>query len=74
MTKSEKLFGTTKSPNYKDIVCKLLNDYKTLGCNMSLKIHLFDSHLHFFLDNLGAISDEHEESFLEDITAMEKGK
>jgi len=40
---------------------------------MSLKIHFLDSHLDFFPDNLGAVSDEHGERFHQDISALEKG-
>jgi len=43
-----------------------------MGCNMSLKIHFLDSHLDFFPDNLGAVSDEHGERFYKDISAFEK--
>jgi hypothetical protein len=39
---------------------------------MSLKIHFLHSHLDFFPDNLGAVSDEHGEQFHKDIAAMEK--
>ncbi|UYV78677.1 hypothetical protein LAZ67_16002346 [Cordylochernes scorpioides] len=45
---------------------------KALGCNMSLKIHFLHSHLDFFPDNLGAVSDEHGERFHQDISSMEK--
>jgi len=37
-----------------------------MGCNMSLKIHFFDSHSDFFPDTLGEISDEHGERFHQD--------
>jgi len=37
--------------------------YHKLGCNMSLKIHMLHSHLDFFPDNCGMISDEHGELF-----------
>jgi len=40
---------------------------------MSLKIHFLDSHLDFFPDNLGTVSDEHGELFHQDISALEKG-
>jgi hypothetical protein len=46
--------------------------YKAMGCNMSLKVHFLDSHLDFFPENLGAISDEHGERFCKDISNMEK--
>lgn len=39
---------------------------------MSLKIHFLDSHLDFFPENLGAISDEHGERFHQDIMQIEK--
>ena len=42
-----------------------------MGCNMSLKIHLLDSHLDLFPENLGAVSDEHGERFHQDISVME---
>jgi hypothetical protein len=39
---------------------------------MSLKVHFLDSHLDFFPENLGAVSDEHGERFHQDISNMEK--
>jgi len=38
---------------------------------MSLKIHFLESHLDFFPENLGEVSDEHGERFHQDILAME---
>ncbi|UYV62479.1 K02A2.6-like [Cordylochernes scorpioides] len=64
--------GSVKVENYRDIVYDLLLSYKALGCNMSLKIHFLHSHLYFFPDNLGAVSDEHGERFHQDISSMEK--
>ncbi|UYV84372.1 hypothetical protein LAZ67_X001961 [Cordylochernes scorpioides] len=64
--------GSVKVENYKDIVNDLLLFYKALGCNLSLKIHFLHSHLDFFPDNLGAVSDEHGERFHQDISSMEK--
>jgi len=43
-----------------------------MGCNMSMKIHFLESHLDFFLENLGEVSDEHGERFHQDILTMEK--
>jgi len=51
----------------------MLSSYKAMGCNMSLKIHFLKSHLDFFLENLGEVSDEHGEKFHQDIMAMGKG-
>lgn len=64
--------GNRKSENYKDLVEELIQSYKTLGCNMSLKLHFLHSHLEFFPDNLGAVSDEHGERFHQQIAQMEK--
>ncbi|GBL79492.1 hypothetical protein AVEN_92647-1 [Araneus ventricosus] len=41
-----------------------------MRCNMSLKIHFLDSHLEFFPENLGTLSDEHGERFHQDISNM----
>jgi hypothetical protein len=64
--------GNHKAANCQDVVQDLLTSYKAMGCNMSLKIHFLDSHLNFFPENLGEISDEHGEKFHQDITAVEK--
>ncbi|UYV69114.1 hypothetical protein LAZ67_6002483 [Cordylochernes scorpioides] len=64
--------GSVKVENYRDIVNDLLLSNKALGCNMSLKIHFLHSHLDFFPDNLGAVSDEHGERFHQAISSMEK--
>ena len=64
--------GNHKVPNYHEIVGQLLQSYQDMGWNMSLKIHFLDSHLDFFPDNLGAVSDEHGERFHQDISALEK--
>ena len=39
---------------------------------MSLKIHFLHSHLDFFPENCGAVSDEHGKRFHQNIAAMEK--
>ena len=51
---------------------ELLDAYKAMGCNMSLKIHFLHSHLHFFPPNLEAMSVEHSERFDQDIAQMER--
>ncbi|GFT52492.1 uncharacterized protein TNCV_14681 [Trichonephila clavipes] len=37
--------GNKKDPNYKALVAELLQNYKILGCNMSVKVHFLHSHL-----------------------------
>jgi hypothetical protein len=64
--------GNNKADNYQEIVERLLQSYEAMGCNMSLKIHFLHSHLDFFPQNLGAISDEHGQCFHQDIAVMEK--
>lgn len=43
-----------------------------MGCLMNLKLHFFDSHLDFFPDNMGDVSDEQGERFHQDIASMEQ--
>jgi len=64
--------GNHKAANYQDVVQDLLTSYKAMGCNMSLKIHFLESHLDFFPENLGEVSEKHGERFHQDIVAMEK--
>ena len=51
---------------------ELLAAYKEMGCRMSLKMLFRHSHLEFFPENLGAVSDEQGERFHQDIQAMEE--
>jgi hypothetical protein len=39
---------------------------------MSLKLYFLHSYLHLFLENIGAVSDEHGESFHQDISQIEE--
>jgi len=63
--------GNRRPQNYEELV-NLLQSYQKLGCNMSLNIHFLQSHLDFFPENCGAVSDEHRERFHQDISSMEK--
>ena len=62
--------GNHKAANYQDVVQDLLTSYKAMGCNTGLKIRFLESHLDFFLENLGQVSDEHGERFHQDIMTM----
>jgi len=69
--------GNRRADNQKDLVEELLSSYQKLGCNMSVKIHFLSSHLDFFPENCGSVSDEHGEHLHQDIAVMEgkyKGK
>ena len=63
--------GNKKDEDYKSLIDELLKTYEILGCRMSLKIHFLHSHLDFFPENLGAVSDEQGERFHQDIRTME---
>ncbi|GBO22159.1 hypothetical protein AVEN_211256-1 [Araneus ventricosus] len=64
--------GNKKAENYEDLICDMVKCFRVIGCNMSLKLHILDSHLNFFPQNLGAISDEHGERFHQDTSMFEK--
>ncbi|GBM47203.1 hypothetical protein AVEN_271264-1 [Araneus ventricosus] len=64
--------GNKKDPNYKSIVEEMIKNVKILGCSVSLKVHFLDSHLEYFLENLGAVSEEQGERFHQDIKEMER--
>ncbi|XP_072257829.1 uncharacterized protein [Pyxicephalus adspersus] len=63
--------GNTQANIYREVVQKLSESFKMLGCNMSIKVHFLHSHLSNFLENLGAVSDEQGERFHQDLKVME---
>lgn len=63
--------GKNKDENYEALVQQLLVAYEALGYRMSLKIHFLHSHINFFPENLGDVSDEMGERFHQDIRTME---
>lgn len=54
------------------IVGNMLEKFRFLGCSMSVKIHFLHSHLDFFPENLGAVSEEQGERFHQDVRDMER--
>ena len=64
--------GNRRAHNYEELIKNLLQSYQKLGCNMALKIHFLYSHLDFFPENYGTVSDEHREHFHQDVSSMEK--
>jgi hypothetical protein len=50
--------GKRKAENYVELVNEMLNSFKSLGCNMSIKVHYLHSHLDRFPENLGDMSEE----------------
>ncbi|KAI6655687.1 hypothetical protein LOD99_1827 [Oopsacas minuta] len=67
----ENFLGNKKLSNYRERVETLLNAYEKMGCRMSLKLHFLHSHLDFFPENLGTVSDEQGERFHQDTQEME---
>ena len=70
------LLGNDQKTQRMRIVESLRKCYQDLGCNMSLKIHFLHFRASFFPENAD-VSDEHGESFHQDIASMEnryKGK
>ncbi|KAL4113048.1 hypothetical protein QTP88_016749 [Uroleucon formosanum] len=65
-------FGNIKSENYETIVNSMLENYRILGCSMSIKMHFLYSHLDKFPENLGDVSEEQSERFHQDIKEMER--
>ncbi|GBN94854.1 hypothetical protein AVEN_111189-1 [Araneus ventricosus] len=66
-----KFLGNYKDPNFKQIVQSMLENFKKLGCSCSLKVHFLMCHLDYFPEILGAVSEEHDERFHQDIKQME---
>jgi len=50
----------------------MLENYRILGCNMSIKMHFLYSHLDKFPENLGDFSEEQGERFHQNIKEMER--
>ena len=68
-----KFLGNQKDPDIENIVKSMLCNFKNLGCSMSFKLHFLNSHLDFFPENLGTVSEEQEERFHQDIKEMGEG-
>ena len=64
--------GNHKVKNYKEVVQRLIETYREMGCRMSLKLHVLHSHLVVFKSNLGAFSEEQGERFHQDAREIER--
>lgn len=69
---TKNFLGNKKADDFSEKIKKMLDCYHKMGCNMSLKLHFLHSHLDFFPDNMGSVSDEHGERFHQDVAAFEK--
>lgn len=68
----ENFLGNHKAPNYTEIVQQMLESFRILGANMSIKLHFLHSHLDRFPNNLGDYSEEQGERFHQDLKVMEE--
>jgi hypothetical protein len=74
-----KFLGNLKDPQYEQTMKTILEKLLALGCNISLKLDFLHSNLHYFPENLGALSEEwrggggarERERFDQDIKGME---
>ncbi|MGH0179042.1 UNVERIFIED_CONTAM: hypothetical protein FKN15_002173 [Acipenser sinensis] len=64
--------GNHKAENYVELVENLVKNYGTMGCRMSLKVHILDAHLDKFKENMRAYSEEQGERFHQDILDFER--
>ncbi|KAJ8677421.1 hypothetical protein QAD02_013208 [Eretmocerus hayati] len=62
--------GNNTAENYRILVAAMLDNFRRMEVNQSLKIHMLDSHLDFFPNNLGAVSDEIGERFHQEIADL----
>ena len=63
--------GNHKAEDYVELVNNMLDNFKHLGCHMSIKVHYLHSHLDRFPENLGDTSKQQGERFHQDIKTME---
>ena len=50
--------GNTKASNYRNLVDVMLQNFQALGARMSIKFHYLLSHLDYFPENFGDVSEE----------------
>ena len=67
----QNFLGNKKADNFVNIVQSMLDAYRRLGANMSIKVHFLHNHLDRFPENCGDVSDEQGERFHQDIKEME---
>ena len=51
----------------------MLQSHKEMGARISLTMHFLHSHLEFFPENNGDVSDEHAKRFHQDFKVSKKG-
>ena len=66
----QEFLGNTNASNYRYLVDLMLRNSQALGSRMSIKLHYLFSHLDYFPENLGNVSEEQGERFHQDIKMM----
>ena len=64
--------GNRRSPNYKVIVSKMVENFGKMCCLINYKLHFLRNHLDSFPENCGDYSEEQRECFHQDVKVMEK--
>ena len=49
----------------------MISNLGVMGCNMSIKLHFLNSHIDYFPENLGAVSEEQGKRFHQDLKELE---
>lgn len=57
----------TRAEDHTDIFQQLLESFKILGFNMSIKHYFLQNHLGDIQENIAAVSDEHSERIHQDL-------
>ena len=68
----QELLGNTKASNYRNFVDAMLRNFQALGAKMGIKLHHLFSHLDYFPENLGDVSEKQGERFHQDIRTKEE--
>ena len=69
---SPKCFGKERSYKFELLVSNLMEEYKKMGCSLSLKMHFLHFHLNFFTPKMGDVNEGQDEMFHRAIDDMEK--
>lgn len=64
--------GNKKDTNYKSTTLNMLEKFRILGCNMSIKVYFLHLHLDYFPENLKAINEKKSKRFHQHIKEMER--
>ena len=68
----QEFLGNTKASNYRYLVDVMLRNFQDLSSRMSIKLHYLFSHLDYFPENFGDVSEEQGERFHQYIKMMEE--